>query len=264
MYGSSYLAPAPNQAFTSFGSFDGTKASNGKWNSAQGFRGPIPFRVPNADLEPQKLETIELNYEHWFNPQSHLKIAPFFTHISDVTGISNDLVPDQAIEGANLLATNKFDNTGSSNIYGADISGEVNLNYESFEFKNWASFSYLDGRLKEHGEKADLPMTAHYKLKGGSTMIYHEKYLLTPMFRWISGTFRNDRASPSTRTKIPSYFIMDMHGEIRFTKQFSIKADVTNLFDKQYYHAPFSNDFLAFDRAPQPRRLITGSLYYKF
>ena len=268
MYGHSFLAPAPNQAFTSFGSFDGTQTGDGRWNSSTGFFGPVPFRVPNPDLKPERLKTVELNYEHWFNPLTHIKFAPFYTRISDVVSVQNDPVADQAIEGANLLATSKFQNSGKSEIYGIDISTEHHTHYKNFEFKNWASFSFIDGKLKENQVKADLPMLSHYKLKGGSTIVYQEDYLLTPMFRWVSGAHRNEPddvfTDPKTRSKVASYFVMDLHAELKLTQQFSIKADIRNLLDRQYYHAPFPGSFLSFEGAPQPGRLITGSLYYKF
>ncbi len=54
LYGHSFLSPAPNQAFTSFGSFDGNQ-NNGLWTSVSGAFGPIPFRVPNEELEPERL-----------------------------------------------------------------------------------------------------------------------------------------------------------------------------------------------------------------
>jgi len=267
MYGHSFLAPAPNQAFTSFGSFDGTQ-TGGLWNSTTGAFGPVPFRVPNPDLKPEHLKTLELNYEHFFHPHAHIKFAPFYTRISDVVSVQTDAIPDQAINGANLLATSKFQNSGKSEIYGIDISSEYNAEYENFKFNNWGSFSYIDGKLKENGVDADLPMLSHYKLKGGSTIIYKGDYLVTPMFRWISGAHRNVPDDlfndPATRSKVASYFIMDMHAEVKVTKNFGVKADISNLFDKQHYHAPFPSTFLAFDVAPQPGRLITGSLYYRF
>ncbi len=135
-----------------------------------------------------------------------------------------------------------------------------------FEFKSWGSFSYVDGHLKENGVKADLPMISHYKCKAGSTIIYDENYLLTPMLRWISGARRNapDFDDSTSRSKVPAYFVMDMHAEIKVSYNLSIKADIYNLLDKQYGHAPFPSAFPSLDTAPQPGRLATATLYSKF
>jgi len=259
MYAHSFLAPAPNQAFANFGSFTGTQDGNGLWTS----RLESAYRVPNPDLKPEKLKTLEFNYEHWFTPYSHIKFAPFYTKISDliIVTIENNVNDTSSIPGAFLYNTSSFKNVGESKIYGIDISSEFVFQYKNIEFKNWGSFSYIDGENKENGKTKELPMISHYKAKGGSTAIYKEKYLLSPMFRWISGANRND---PNNRTKVSSYFVMDMHGEVKLTPSISIKADITNLFDRQYGQAPFTRGEFAFDEAPQPGRLITGSLYFKF
>ncbi len=262
MYGRSFLAPAPDQASTSFGNFTGTQNANGEWLSSPF----VPFRVPNPDLEPEKLESIELNYEHMFSKNFQIKVAPFYTTISNVILIQNDSVPDQTIPGADLQRTNKFANTGKSEIYGVDISLDQRFRFGKAEFTNWGSVSYLEGELKKTSTNTDLPMTAKYKAKAGSTLSYSRKYILTAKLNWIGKTNSNqtDPDDSSKFLQVSSYFTTDLHGEVKFTPHISGKLDIYNLADKKYGNAPFPPGFAALKEAPQPGRLIAATVLLRF
>ena len=84
--------------------------------------------------------------------------------------------------------------------------------------------------------------------------------------RWISKTTGNNLAfgSSNKRTEINSYYVIDLHGEAKITEQLSFKLTIDNLLDEKYYNAPFANDFLAFDKAPQLRRHIFATIQYDF
>jgi len=262
LYGQAFLAPAPDLAFNSFGTFTGAQNSNGEWLSS-----PVaPFTVPNADLKPEELQTLELNYEHWFDVKAHIKIAPFFTRISDVALSRQDDVPNQAIPGAELQRTITIDNTGDAEIYGVDFGVDYRMILGNVLLKNWASFSYLDGTLKNEGEKVELPMISKYKLKGGTTLIYKKNYILTPKFYWI-GTTQSNQIDPDDRSKqrhVSSYFLMDLHAEAKITQQFSIQFDIYNLFDEKYSNGVFSPSFIAFTEAPQLGRVTAFTARFQF
>ena len=262
LYAHSFLAPPSNQAFNSFGVFTGEKNDNGEWLSSPS----LPFRVPNEQLEPEKVKSIELNYEHWFSATSKIKFATFYNKIDDVISESDDLIAKQAIVGAELINTNSFKNIGTSKTYGFDINANFNNTFENSQLEYWVALSYIDGELAEQNVKTDLPLVANYKIKAGLTYSYLQKYKLTPLLRWISETNSNNliQGSENSLDKIDSYFVVDVNGEAQLSEQFILKLSINNLFDERYYNAPFDSNFSAFNKAPQLGRLVYATLAYNF
>lgn len=265
LYAHSFLAPPSSQAFNSAGSFTGDTNEDGEWLSS-----PVStFSVPNERLRPETLRSLELNYEHWFNPQSTIKFAPFYNKINDVIIGSNDETAQQAISGAYLTKTSSYKNSGQSTAYGIDISINSTINYDKSSTEYWLALSYIDGELTDQGVKTELPLIAHYKIKTGFTLNYqsdHYSYILSPTLRWISNTTGNNLmlTSLDKRTEIDSYFVVDLHGEAKFTDNFTLKLTVNNLLDEKYYHAPFESDLVAFNKAPQVGRLAFVTVEYDF
>ncbi len=261
LYSQAFLAPGPDQAFNSFGSFSGAQNGAGEWISS-----PFGFRVPNPDIKPENIQTLELNYEHWFNKETHLKAAPYYNRIDNVILRKDDLVADQAIPGADLQKTFKFDNVGESETFGIDISVNNQFHLGVWNFQNWASLSYVDGHLLDAGLKTDLPMVAKYKLTAGTTIAYKNIYLITPELYWIGETNSN-QAEPldsSGKTTVPSIFLMNLNAEAKISNRFTVRLSITNLFDKTYVNAPFGNPFFTLNQAAQPGRLTTLSINYSF
>ncbi|MFV2059608.1 MAG: TonB-dependent receptor plug domain-containing protein [Gammaproteobacteria bacterium] len=260
LYGHAFQAPGPDQASTHFGSFTNTQNGSGEWISTA-----TPFRVPNPNIKPETIKTFEINYEHKFTNNTHVKIAPFISQIDDAIVRKNDAVPDQAIPGAQLRNTFKLDNVGKKEIYGIDFSINNKIKSGSWGFENWGYISYLDGSMTNNGKKIELPMVSQYKLTAGSTMTYSRKYLLTPKLYWVNTTNSNqiNPNDTSKMLKVPSYFLMDLHGEIKISTAFIMKLDVYNLFDEKFVNAPFANQFFALNSAPQPGRISVISIVYK-
>ena len=262
LYAHSFLAPPSSFAFNSFGSFTGEQNEQNEWISS-----PFaPFRVPNEELQPETLRSLELNYEHWFSSRSTIKFATFYNQVDDVLLVTNDEIAQQAIIGAQLIKTSSFKNTGKSTAYGIDINANFNVAYKNAHLEYWIALSYIDGELTEQGVDTDLPLVAHYKIKTGLTYNYQQKYKLSPTLRWTSSTSGNNllMGSQSKRTEVDSYFIVDLHGEAQIADQLSFKLTANNLFDKKYYHASFASVFTAFDKAPQVGRLIYATVQYDF
>jgi len=261
LYSQAFLAPGPDQAFNSFGGFSGAQNGAGEWIST-----PFRFRVPNPDIKPEDIQTLELNYEHWFSKETHLKVAPYYNHVDGVILRKDDLVADQAIPGADLQRTFKFDNVGQSETFGVDLSVNNQFHLDAWNLQNWGSISYVDGHLVDAGLKTDLPMVAKYKLVVGTTIAYRNTYLLTPELYWIDETNSNqtDPFDSSKKNTVPDVFLMNLNAEARISVNFTVRLAITNLFDKTYVNASFGNPFFTLDRAAQPGRLTTISINYLF
>lgn len=265
LYAHSYLLPPSSEAFNSGGSFTGGKNAENEWLSS-----PLnAFGVPNEQLQPEILKSLELNYEHWFSPQSTIKFAPFYNKTDNVITSSEDEEAQQVISGAYLSKTSSFKNSGQSTAYGIDISINSIVNFDKASTEYWLALSYIDGELKNQDIKTDLPLIAHYKIKAGLTFNYKSDlytYIVSPTLRWISSTTGNNLVlnSQNDLTEINSYFVIDLHTEAQFTDNLALKLTINNLFDEQYYHAPFDSQLIAFNKAPQVGRLAFVTMEYNF
>ncbi|HED35413.1 MAG TPA: TonB-dependent receptor [Gammaproteobacteria bacterium] len=261
LYSEAFLAPGPDQASNSFGSFTGAQNGAGEWISS-----PFGFRVPNPNIKPEDIQTLELNYEHWFSKETHLKVAPYYNRVDGLILRKDDLVADQAIPGADLQRTFKFDNVGKSETFGVDLSVNNQFHLAAWNFQNWGSVSYVDGHLIDAGLKKDLPMVSNYKITAGTTIAYRNIYLLTPELYWIDETSSNqaDPLNSSKKTTVPGIFLMNLNAEARVSDNFTLRLSITNLFDKTYVNASFGNSFFTLNQAPQPGRLATISVNYNF
>ena len=265
LYAHSYLLPPSSEAFNSGGSFTGGKNAENEWLSS-----PLTaFGVPNEQLQPEILKSLELNYEHWFSPQSTIKFAPFYNKTDNVITSSEDEEAQQVISGAYLSKTSSFKNSGQSTAYGIDISINSIVNFDKASTEYWLALSYIDGELKNQDIKTDLPLIAHYKIKAGLTFNYKSDlytYVVSPTLRWISSTTGNNLVlnSQNDLTEINSYFVIDLHTEAQFTDNLALKLTINNLFDEQYYHAPFDSQLIAFNKAPQVGRLAFVTMEYNF
>jgi len=260
LYGHAFVAPSSDQMFRHFGGFSGEKNSKGAWIGNF-------FQVPNPGLRPEKAKTFELNYEHWFDEHTYLKVASYYIAVSDIIQTAVDETPDQAIPGAQLLRTQKSKNMADSTSYGIDVS----VANESFlvnqtTLKSWANVSFVEGQLEEEEGDSELPLTAKYTFMAGMTLNYHNKYLLTPKLFWRGSTQhkQKDPNDNAKRLRIPSYYRIDLHSQVKLTDRFIIKADIFNLFDKKYVNVSEGTSQVTFLEAPQPGRLLSFTLHYKF
>ncbi|MFV2061366.1 MAG: TonB-dependent receptor plug domain-containing protein [Gammaproteobacteria bacterium] len=259
MYGHAFQAPGPDQTSTHFGSFDGTQVG-GLWQSTT-----APYRVPNPNIKPETIKTLEINYVRILTNNITLKIAPYFSQIDDAILRKDDAVADQAIQGALLQNTFKLDNVGKKEIYGIDFSLNNKIHFRSWDFENWGHFSIVDGKMTDKGKEIELPMVSRYKLTAGSTISYNKRYLLTPKIYWVDTTNSNQTNSNDTSKmlKVPSYFLMDLHGEVKISNSFVMKLDINNLFDEKFVNVPYANQFFTLNQAPQPGRNSVLSIVYR-
>ncbi len=261
LYREGFLAPAPDQVSTSFGSFTGAQNTSGEWLSS----GFARFRVPNRNLNPEEVKTWEVSYTRWLNQDSYVKVSPYHSRVENVILLKNDEVADQAIPGADLQLTNKFVNGGESEVYGLDISLENRFVFQRFIIKSWIYLSYTDGSLDGVFEETELPMTASYKASLGATITY-KNALITPQIYWVGETYANRTtvSEPNQLVTVPSYTVMDVHAELEIKKNTHITLDIHNLLDEKYSNAPFPPAFIGLAEAPQPGRMIALGLTYQF
>lgn len=255
LYSEAFLAPSPQESFTHFGSFDGTKNADGQFET-------FFFFIPNPDLKPEKSRTIEINATHNVTQDFIVSLSGYYTEVKDIIETVRLDEPSFIIPGAKILAPRRFENVGKATIWGADLRIDYQQNFDKFNLKIWGNYSWLNGNvITGDGNSVPLVEVATNKVKMGFTLNYLEKYFITPRLIWVGKT---TLFPASSFEKTDPYAVVHLHAGVNnIYKKLSAFIDIRNLADVKYFNSGNTNR-RDFDRSPQdPRRVVVG-LEYKF
>ncbi|MFA7239507.1 MAG: TonB-dependent receptor [Sulfuricellaceae bacterium] len=263
LYGEAFRAPAPEDGFSTFGTFGGAKNSNGLYLGNN-------FRSPNFDLKPETSRNLSAAWD--WRPRSNLNFIAnaYYSEVDNLIVTSSEAVPTQYIPGALLSQSTIKVNAGKEMHQGIDLI----LNWRN-QFGNawssdtWGGYSYETGHIKESQNALTLAQSyiPEQKLKLGNTFRYRDRYTITPKLYLIGATTteRNDKTQPGERLKTPGYALMNLHfGAHKLAdRNLSAYLDIYNLFDRRYYVAAGSSS-TTFVNMPQPPRSAMLTLEYRF
>lgn len=261
LYGEAFRAPAPVESLNIFGSFTGQKNDQGEYIAKS-------FRVPNFDLQPEEVQTVELSLSQTWSAMT-LSVSGYSTHVDGLIDTVTEPTATQFIPGGFIEKTTIKDNIGTGRHNGVD----VNVNYqqaltEDLSGSVWGNYSFIAGEVVDaKGNTADLPYIAAHKLKLGATLSYQNKYFITSKLYFIdrTNTNKNDSLQPGARLQSPGYALVNLHlGAHNLFKDLSANIDVYNLFDRRYYNAGGITSNVTFVSTPQSPRALRLSLRYQF
>ncbi len=263
LYGESFRAPSTEEMLKSFGAFDGSKDEEGRYIG----RG---FRIPNRDLDPEKANTLELTWNWRPRKDLHLSLNAYYSEIEQL------IVTDQEeedntewIPGAVFLRPRIKENIGKAIHRGLDLLVQWQYRIDEDWYGDlWSSFGRVWGRTRENGEDSwELPYTADFRLKLGTTLHYRKALTITPKFYWIGDTTngREDRENAPKRLRTPGYTLVNLHvgWHHPFQAPITLWLDCYNLLNARYYAAGGSTSQTFYDMPQQPRQLMI-SLEYSF
>jgi len=264
LYGESFRAPTPNESLRQFGTFSGKRNEQGDYISSF-------FAVPNLNLKPEKLRSLELNLQHIITPQISAEMSLYYNQVSDLIRTRSESNPEQFIPGAYLEGGSLKDNLDQAVIYGAEFSLDYRRKLNrNWRLQLWTNYSYIDGYIDDSSEKErlDLPYTALHKLKLGAVFTYKKHYFITPRFYLIapSNSARLDEQNPGQRVQSPGYGLFNLHlGATKlFNSNVSVYLDIENVLNRRYFHAGGETNATALVQNPQPARNWMLSLQYQF
>ena len=274
LYGQAFRAPSPEESLTSYGSFDGSRDEQERYIGTN-------FRVPNLNLEPEKVRSLSLVWD--WRPSSNVNLVANLYHsrISNlvVNGNLDDLITEEAI----IRQPDTKANAGRQRQTGLDLSAQWRFKLGGeWTGDAWGSASWIRGRL-DNGDGVDwsIPYVASRKVKLGTTLRWRNSFSITPVLRW-TGPVTNGRTkapgnallppaacsgsmSAPSRCRTPGYTVMDLH--LGWHQLLGGKAnlwlDVHNLLDKRHYAAAGSGSLTFWDMPQQPRSWMI-TLDYKF
>lgn len=263
LYGEAFRAPAPEDSFSTFGTFSGAKNGGGLYTGSN-------FRSPNPDLKPETSRTLSLTWDWRPRPSLNFITNVYYAKVDNLIVTANEATPTQYIPGALLSNSTIKANAGKESHRGVDlILNWRNQLGNAWSIDTWGGFSYVTGRIQASPSSIELPQSyiAEQKLKLGTTFRYRDRYTITPKLYLIGATTteRNDNTQPGERLKTPGYAVMNLHfGAHKLVdRNLSAYLDIYNLFDRRYY-AAYGSSSTTFVNMPQPPRALMLTAEYRF
>ena len=263
LYGEAFLAPAPEFTFEHFGAFTGVK--NGQDEYISNF-----FFVPNTDLMPEEIQTLEMNFTFLFTRDLMFDMSLYHSKVESLILNANTQVPQSGfIEGGFIQSTSHNDNVGDLDVNGLELGFSLLNQYENYSLKSWGSYSYTEGSLNDNlrGLEVDLPFVSKNKIKLGLTYRDKDRFYVTPLLYWIdeASTDVPDLSLSTTQSSsVRSYTLLDLNiGQEDLLPGLSLSLKIKNLLDRQYYNAGTGVN-ITFAESPQNPRQFIFNLDYKF
>ncbi len=260
LYAHAFRAPSPEESLSSFGSFDGSKTADGRYQGTG-------FRVPNLALEPEKSKTLSLTWD--WRPSADLNLVSNL-YRSQIRNLIVTLPSSNvnAIPGALLISPESKGNAGQQTQTGLDIAASYQFRLSrAWSGDLWASASWIGGSIDEgDGVQWDLPFVAGQKQKLGLTLRYLDKLSISPQILHIGDTTngrKKNRNNPPDRLLTPGYTLTNLHvgWHHLLGANVTLWLDVYNLFDKRYYAAHGAGSRTFFDMPQQPRSWMMSFEY---
>ena len=253
-YGEAFLAPSPQNRFRFFGSFEFQRNDN----LYQSFF----FQVPNPDLQPEKIKTLELGWTQLFSDSFLFQSDVFFNQLDDIIQptITEEPIEDFLL-GGSIATTQINENIGKLESYGIDLT----LNYqpefaENKNLKSWLNLSFVDGDRQSNDQSSALPFASKEKVRMGITWKWND-WTISPVLRW-QGKSTLSEISEGLDKSASAYTVADIFIEKQnLVDNLDIYLKINNLFDATYGVAGEGSNTV-FTEVPQlPRWIVLGFRY---
>jgi catecholate siderophore receptor len=208
--------------------------------TSSGYGGTVIYNGQVAGADPESSQTIELGTK-W----------NVFDEKLLITGAAFQIVKSDVMEGANYDSVGTF-NTGESRVRGVEI-GLSGMLTDRLTVQAGATF--MDAEIRESADPLNIGKTlsnfadqtaslqVKYQVAGGlaigaAAKYESEKYAGQPD---TAAVFANGYYSQP----VPSYTVLDVFADYRFSAKFDVRLNVGNVTDKEYYLAAYrSGSFL--------------------
>ncbi|WP_171013489.1 TonB-dependent receptor [Chitinivorax sp. B] len=263
LYGTAFLAPAPFFTHQHFGAFSGNKDAQGRYTANY-------FYVPNPDLKPERMRTLEMHLNHAFSRQFKMDLTLYYLRAERLFGggLLSSTPQSDFIPGGYIQLTQTTDNIGTAKARGLDVS----LTYETLlptgRLKVWGVYSAVSGGLHDttRSTEVDLPYAARQKARIGLTYHHAGQWFVTPSLSCSSRVpvdNTNTRLLGQPDKFSPGYAIAHLFAGMDITDQARLFLKIDNLFDRRYYNPGVAVD-VNFSASPQAPRTVFAGLEWGF
>jgi outer membrane receptor protein involved in Fe transport len=254
LYGEAFLAPSPYIAYQHFGAFVDTGSA---------YKGPF-WHLPNPDLKPEKLRTLEGSVTWYASRNVNLSSDLYYTRVTDL--IQNQTyLNTETFKGVPLQVAVKPQNVGVAHFYGGSVGSSV-FHYTSFgRFSYNASYAYSNGDMNRTDVSwKTIPFSARHTVKAGVDYV-QGRWSVSPKLLFRSASYHawNDLVTHGTPDSNRPYAVVDL--DARFSDMFhsrDYKADafvkVSNLFDRRYKNISWGTSEAFSATAQDPLKFEVG------
>ncbi len=237
LYGSAFLAPSPLAAFDQFGTFFST--DNGATYRS------FFFRLPNPNLKPQLINTIELGATVLLSKRLSVGLTSFLSRISGLFQFVSDSqtlnLYNNTFKGWPVDFIEITVNQGAQRNYGGSLRLDYYLPLRKRGSLNaYLVLSYVDGRVNlEDGSssEAEIPAYTPWMLRSGVDLSIGA-WSFSPRLLWsgVQKTFSTQENNPSRRQELAGFALLNISASYTFPAYLTLFADVQNALDQRYYH----------------------------
>ena len=293
LFSTAFLAPSPQNIFDRFGTFQ--TADEGLTYTSSF------FQLPNPELEPQTISTLETSVRYFVNPYLTFNLSAYYSRVENLISPVTDEISSGRIE--ELYPNSRFtidgrsipvdriqinDNLGKSTIYGGSIALDYQFQGASFSGRAFASLSYIDGTIDIDEEGAiverNLPGVAPFMLKLGGTIKTNQiSFHLRGHLISTQRTFSTNSVKDSNQNnnlfdddeyeELDGYLVIHSNVTYAFTDNLRFSINIRNLLDQRFKHVNIGagvnesasgSDIVEFrGGAPQdPIRITTGLSFH--
>lgn len=254
LYGEAFLAPTPYKAYQHYGSF--IPQTNPDTKEVDGLFGPF-WHLPNPDLRPEKLRTLEGSLAYYFTENFHLSLNGYYNNISDLIVV--EVKPKDTFKGIPIDAAEKPINKGTSNTYGGTLRAESLFNFGDFSLNPYAAYSLSLGDIAGQ----TLPFSAMHTVKSGIDFNY-KNFSLSPRLIFRSSsyhpTLKDSKGNSLSNDPFLVVNVFARYNNIFNSDKFktSLFLEANNLLNAKYYNVSLANAE-GFGSSPQdPLRVLGG------
>jgi outer membrane receptor protein involved in Fe transport len=253
MAGSAYLAPSPELAYEHFGSF-AFQRNDGIYES-------FFFQVPNPDLQPEKLRSVELGLDWQLTPSTLVSLQLYHNQLDDLILFAPTSVPESGfVPGGHIQFTTHNANVGRVETTGLSVSLRRLQQVGSGTLDWWLAADWIDGSLNSPQGESDAPYSADAMLKLGLAYRHSDwtEYLRCEGVKSPHGDGINEvnRAGKG-------HLVCDLAVGFQAGQRDQWRLEVHNMSDARYY-ATGEGGTTVFFNVPQPGRWLELSWQHNF
>lgn len=262
--GRGFLQPSPQRKYDHFGAFFPVANANGEYTHIEGGF----WRIPNPELRPETVNTIELSNKY---TKGDFSIASngYLNIIQDAIKFENKF-DNQTFKGIPLQGSEQSVNS-DENVASFGVTARVDYRVifgakEQIKLKMHASYTYADGYWAglDH-----IPFTAKHTVKAGLLFRFYN-FSLNNSIIYRSETYNNgffDADNNFSQLGNPAFVIWNAFAQYKILSSKRIKLDVfikvNNVLNSRYYHTT-DNSIIRLGASPQDPIRFVGGLTFGF
>ncbi|MCV9385771.1 TonB-dependent receptor plug domain-containing protein [Reichenbachiella ulvae] len=237
LYGESFLSPSPYKSFVQGGSFYA-------YDPNEDIRSADYFRVPNPDLNPEKLRSLEMSYQIYLLKNLSLTLSGYYNYLTDLIDLNGDSDFNELTYNIDAARLETSVNQGEAEVYGLTARLNSLMRLGPITIKGQASYSVNDGWISSQYDffDEDQPILnySQYQYKGFLDIIYNKFYTsikingrgpsLSPMVDKVSYEYFESPAYTIANASL-GYQIIDSK-----SINFRVYSRIFNLTNTTYYH----------------------------